>query len=205
MLQFVREVPVRILMQKTSSERRGFLFYLSAGFSKEINPLSGMTVNLVEVDKWLSELRYEMQESIFESSLDEVMAFARDFLQERAATEKAELVSVEFREERSWSFAWSNEQAEDTMTIKYQHYLEAFALQPEDFGLLKIEFSWLRAAHSEIDFQHEGFKILKNLAPKNPSQLREQLQAHRGMFLSDGSSLASVTLHYLGEDFELTL
>ena len=64
-MQFFREIPLRIQFQ-APSERRGFLFRLSAGFSNDIDPESGMSVNLVDVDHWLSELQRSLQAKIFD-------------------------------------------------------------------------------------------------------------------------------------------
>ena len=50
MLQLIRETPIRVVSEGTLSSRRGFLFYIAAGFSKEVDPLSGMSVDLVQVD-----------------------------------------------------------------------------------------------------------------------------------------------------------
>lgn len=203
MLQFVREIPIQVIVQKASSERRGFLFYVAAGFSKEINPLSGMTVNLTQVDKWLQDLKKDLEKEAFVSSaeninqaLSELLTKSRLQLAAQAQTEKATLVSLQFREERSWSFSWSEEQEGEL--FKYDHFLEVFPKSPQEFALLKIEFCWRRALHCEVDLRHEGFKILKELTAKNHRELREKLQNKIGICLANSSELSMVIVHYVG-------
>lgn len=73
MLQFVREIPIRIVIEGASSARRGFLFYLAAGFFKEIDPLSGMSVDLVLVDQWLASLKKDLEQTVFITPGDAVV------------------------------------------------------------------------------------------------------------------------------------
>lgn len=206
MLQFVREIPLRIVLQGASSERRGFLFYVSAGFSKPLDPLSGMTVNLMHVDEWLQDLKSCLEKDVLVSKTDhlshafaELMAITRLNLTEKAEKEKATLISLQFREERSWSFSWDHKQSPEEMTFTYSHFLEAFPKFPEQFDLLKLDFSWKRIANSEMDFRHEGFKILKDLTPKTHLELRESLQK------KVGNELLSVAIHYLSSGHVVTL
>ena len=204
MLQFVREIPVRILIEKASSERRGFLFYLAAGFAKEIDPLSGMTVNLVKVDQWLTQLKANLEKDVF-NSFAEIMAIARLNLVEQAEKEGATLKSLRFREERNWSFSWDARQSPEQMLVSHLHFTEAFTQDPEIFDLLKIEFSWQRLANCEADFQHEGFKILKSLSAKTFPELRRQLSEYKGKTLESGSLLQAITLHHLAANYSVQL
>lgn len=212
MLQFVRQIPIRILIQGASSERRGFLFKVAAGFSKEVDPLSGMTVNLVLVDRWLRDLKCSLEADVFVSksgilshAFAEIMAVTRLNLLERAEEEGATLTSLEFREERSWSFSWSHHMTAEEMDFSYTQFMEAFPHSPEIFDLLKIEFVWRRQQGSEEDFQHEGFKILKGLTARDFATLHEQLRLHAHFKLSSGSSLQAVTIHHMGGDFSVQL
>ena len=205
MLQFVREIPIRILIQKASSERRGFLFYLAVGFSKEVNPLSGMTVNLMLVDEWLKELKEALESAPFISTHDnlnasfaEIMAITRLSLVEKAVQESATLISLEFREERSWSFSWNHQMPAEELSMKYNHFMEAFPLTASEFDLLKIEFKWRRQQNCEADFHHEDFKILKPLVPRDHGHLHRLLKEKIGTKLASGSFLESIQVHHLG-------
>lgn len=210
MLQFVREIPIRILIQKASSERRGFLFYLAAGFSKEVNPLSGMTVNLVLVDQWLKELKEAVESAPFISEHDnlnasfaEIMAVTRLNLVEKAEQEGASLISLEFREERSWSFSWDHEMPVEELSMKYNHFMEALPLIPSESDLLKIEFKWRRQQNCDADFHHEDFKILKPLAPRDHGHLHSLLKEKLNTKLASGSTLEAIQVHHLGGKFSV--
>ncbi|UYL07637.1 hypothetical protein B9G69_011325 [Bdellovibrio sp. SKB1291214] len=212
MLQFVREISISIVLQTASSARRGFLFKLAAGFSKEINPLSGMSVNLVLVDQWLAELKSDLEHTVFESESDslshafaEILAVTRLNLTGNAVEEDAELISLDFREERGWGFAWNHLQSPVEMLVKHSHYLEGFLAVPEDASLCKVEFVWLRTQDCETDFAHEGFKILKNLAAKNFEELQSKLALHQGGELDSDSFLAEIHIHNLSKGYSLTL
>jgi hypothetical protein len=212
MLQFVREIPISIVLQSASSARRGFLFKVAAGFSKEINPLSGMSVNLVLVDQWLNLLKTELEESVFTSKSDslshafaEIMAVTRLNLVEQAESEQAQLISLEFREERGWGFAWNHLQSPQELAIKHSHFLEGFLADPVDAALLKVEFVWQRQPECEVDFSHEGFKILKILSAKTFEDLCAKLALHKGGELESGSVLSEIHVHNLSKQFSLAL
>lgn len=212
MLQFVREIPISIVLQTASSARRGFLFKVAAGFSKEINPLSGMSVNLVLVDQWLADLKKDLEQTVFESESDslshafaEVLAVSRLNLTGNAVEEDAELISLDFREERGWGFAWNHLQSPVEMMVKHSHYLEGFLVHPEEASLCRVEFVWLRTQDCETDFAHEGFKILKNLSAKSFEELQTKLALHKGGELDSGSFLAEIHIHNLSKGYSLTL
>lgn len=212
MLQFVREIPISIVLQSASSARRGFLFKLAAGFSKEINPLSGMSVNLVSVDQWLAALKTDLEQTVFESKSEslshafaEIMAVVRLNLVEQAEKEQAQLSSLDFREERGMGFSWNHQQSPEELVIKHVHFLEGFLANAAEASLLKVEFSWLRVPDCEADFSHEGFKILKILAAKNFEDLCSKLALHKGGELESGSYLAQIQLHNLSKGFTLSL
>ncbi|WP_413295440.1 hypothetical protein ACLSU7_18825 [Bdellovibrio sp. HCB185ZH] len=185
---------------------------MAAGFSKEINPLSGMSVNLVLVDQWLSELKKDLEQTVFTSESDslshafaEILAVTRLNLTGHAVDEDAELISLDFREERGWGFSWNHLQSPVEMMVKHSHYLEGFLAAPEDASLCKVEFVWLRTQDCETDFAHEGFKILKNLVAKNFEELQAKLALHKGGELDSGSFLAEINLHNLSKEYKITL
>ena len=212
MLQFVREIPISIVIEGASSARRGFLFHLAAGFSKDVNPLSGMTVNLMLVDQWLWDLKSAIEQDVFVSKSEslshafaEILAVTRLNLIEQAEKEQATLASLSFREVRGWGFSWSNKLSPEQMLVRNSQFLEAFLQVRESFALLKAEFEWLRVANCESDFSHESFKIVKNLSVKSFAELSEALSTRKGRQLPSGSRLESVTIHHLSEGFQLTL
>lgn len=212
MLQFVREVPVSIVIEGAPSVRRGFLFHLSAGFTKEINPMSGMTVNLMLVDQWLVQLQEALAKDIFISKSDslshafaEILAVTRLNLIEQAEKEHATLVSLSFREERGWGFSWDSKMSPESMRVHYNQFLEAFIQEREKFALLKAEFSWLRVVDCKADLSHESFKVVKNLSASSLEELTQKLSFEKGKKLASGSHLESIAIHNLTENFTLTL
>lgn len=207
MLQFVREVPFRIVVQGTLSSRRGFLFHVAAGFSKAVDPLSGMSVNLTSVDQWLEDARLQFATNPIDSSSENItedlvrwVEAIKLFLSQNARTEGATLTSLRFREERGWSLFWSEAQFSGQLILSYSHYIESLPANGA-FDLLKIQFSWLRAPHCQADCQHEGFKLLKAVSAFEARQLTEQLKKHAGMTLHSGTVLLAVRLEYLGEKY----
>lgn len=165
MLQLVREIPLRTVI-KTSLYRRGFLFYVAAGFSKDLDPESGMTVNLVQVDEWLNNLKQIAEAGEADSSLDNPQEFFMDLMQkakqilgQHAEMAGSQLNSLCFREERGWSFSWVRS-AEANMYFTYPFFIEAFS-ENGDFELLKVKLKWQYRGDKEIDFFSEGLKLLK--------------------------------------------
>nr|WP_295905977.1 hypothetical protein [uncultured Bdellovibrio sp.] len=211
MLQFVREVPIRIVIQGALSSRRGFLFHLAAGFSHDIDPLSGMSVNLMFVDEWLWKLKKDLEKDPFISSREsfnhafaEVMAVTRLNLTQNAAELGVTLSSLTFREERGWSFSWNSAQAPEEMTFQYKHYIESMPKEGA-CDLVRVAFDWERVQGCEADYQHEGFLLLKPIANKDSEVLREELAKVVGHVLPSGSTLKNVQIEYLGENYRLTL
>ncbi|WP_246845950.1 hypothetical protein [Bdellovibrio sp. ZAP7] len=185
---------------------------MAAGFSKEINPLSGMSVNLVLVDQWLAELKKDLEQTVFQSKSEslshafaEIMAVTRLNLIEHAEKEKAQLISLEFKEERGWGFAWNHDQSPENLLIKHTHFLEGFLTDPSEASLCKVEFVWLRTPDCETDFAHEGFKVLKVLAAKNFQDLQTKLSLHKGGELDSGSILVEIHIHNLSRAFSISL
>ncbi|MNJ94631.1 hypothetical protein D3C87_123330 [compost metagenome] len=210
MLQFVRQIPIQIVIAKALSERRGFLFYVAAGFSKEVDPLSGMTVNLMKVDEWLQTLKEELEESLFISETEslnhafaEVMAVIRLNLAEQAETEGASLTSLTLKEERGWSLSWSHSMSPEEMLISRTHYLESFSSTSWD--LIKLHLKWLRHSGCEADYAHEGFKLLRSIKTESSSLLFSELKKLVGTKLSSGSALQSIEMEYPGKKYSLLI
>jgi len=211
MLQFVREVPIRIVIQGALSSRRGFLFHLAAGFSHDVDPLSGMSVNLMLIDEWLWKLKKNLEKDPFitdsesmNPAFSELMAVARLNLTEQAESVGAELRSLTFREERGWSFSWEADQSPEDMVFCYPQYLES--LPKEDlFDLVRVGFRWVRVQGCNADYHHESFLLLKSLAVKESAVLLEQLEKWVGYKLPSGSFVQGVQVEYLGENYSVTL
>ncbi|WP_255490320.1 hypothetical protein [Bdellovibrio sp. KM01] len=185
---------------------------MAAGFSKEINPLSGMSVNLVLVDQWLGDLKKDLEQTVFQSKSEslshafaEIMAVTRLNLVEHAEKEKAQLISLDFREERGWGFSWNHLQSPEDLMIRHTHFLEGFLVDPSEASLCKVEFVWLRAPDCEVDFGHEGFKVLKVLAAQTFNELCAKLALHKGGELESGSVLSEIHVHNLSKNFSVAL
>lgn len=223
MLQFVREIPIRIVIEGASSVRRGFLFYLAAGFHKEIEPLSGMSADLVMVDQWLGTLKKDLEQSPFKAlhknslengmasspdtslgtinhSLAEIMAVTRLNLMEKAEKEGVVLKSLRFREERGWSFSWNSAQSSEEMIFSHTYYLETFT-KTAGFDLLKVTFSWARRQGCEFDYYRESLRLLKVCQSRPFKNLHKELNAVLGSKLPSGSFLNSIEVNHLGEQF----
>ncbi|MGZ3844064.1 MAG: hypothetical protein ACXVCA_18390 [Bdellovibrio sp.] len=228
-LQFVREIPICIVIE-ASSERRGFLFYLAAGFHKELDPLSGMSANLLLVDKWLENLKKDLQQNPFKTAnvensqslaakillmdsdkgstmnhaFAEIMAVVRLYLVEEAEKENTVLKSLRFREQRGWTFSWNSTQSPEEMLFSNDFYIECF--NPNgSFDLVKVTFNWSRQTNCEADYFKESLKLLK-MCQINTSAglLQGLLKSFVGIRLSTGSFLASVNMNYLAENFTVS-
>lgn len=210
MLQFVREIPIRMVIQGALSSRRGFLFHLAAGFSHDIDPLSGMSINLVKVDEWLWKLKKNLEKDVFISeteslnhSFAEIMAVTRLSLLEEVEKEKAELTSLHFREERGWSFAWNSAMSPQEMIFQNSHYIESLPREGH-FDLLRVHLEWRRQPHCEADYAHESFLLLKSLTHTTAEDLHKKAAALVGHQLESGTSLQRVHLDHLGESYKVS-
>lgn len=211
MLQFVREIPIRIVIQGALSARRGFLFHVAAGFSGEVDPLSGMSANLVLVDEWLWKLKKDLEKDIFQATSEsfnhtfaEVMAIARLRLTENATAEGVHLASLTFREERGAMFAWDQGLSPDQMKFTSFQFIEAFPKGGE-FQLLRLGFQWQRVQGCEADYAHESFRILKSLSYSDAASLYTKLTDFVGVKLDSGSSLFSVSVENLEDGSKVIL
>lgn len=207
MLQFVREIPIRIVLQETPSARRGFLFHLAAGFSRQdgqLDPLSGMSVNLMHVDSWLAEVKAQAEQNSC-SDLHGLMQAIRSELSGKATSRGAQLCSLMLREERGWSLSWSQDEDPAGIRWAYSHYLEMLPLTG-NFELLRVSLTWLRPSSCDADLPHEGFKIMKSLQNTSGlSELLEKLKPFKGTTLSSGCLLEDIRIHLCSQDILLTL
>ncbi|KHD87664.1 MAG: hypothetical protein OM95_13005 [Bdellovibrio sp. ArHS] len=214
MLSFVRETSLNIVLEGALSTRRGFLFYVSAGFYAPINPLSGMSVNLVSVDQWLLELKAHLEAKVWVAETEvlnpvwsTVLEEARDFLSQRAHAEKAVLQSLSFREERHWGFSWKATQTLLQTQFTYEHYLESLPVGNR-FELLKVCFLWEHDSRDGVnldDYRHEGFKLLKTAAAKNSESFLEEARSWVGVTLASASRLQQIKIDYLTSGYSLIL
>lgn len=211
MLQFVREIPLRIVMEGALSQRRGFLFYLAAGFHHEVDTLSGMSVNLMDVDEWLWGLKNDLEGSLLQTPSEslnhayaELMAIARLRLSERAAEQGALLTSLVFREERGWSFSWESSLSPETLIFSHGQWVELIS-GADKFDLARVEFAWSRVQGCEEDFAHESLRVMKSLADKTVAEVLGHLRGQIVLRLPSGSYLKNISITYLGEDYKITI
>ena len=207
MLQFVREIPIRIVLQGTPSSRRGFLFHMAAGFSPQsghIDPLSGMSVNLVHVDSWLAEVKAQAELSPC-ANLNDMLQEFRVRLSDKALLQGASLSSLVLREERGWSLSWNSSDPARGVRWTYSHYLELLPLAGS-FELVRVDLTWLRPSSCDTDLQYEGFKIMKSLqSTSGLPQLLEVLRPFKGMSLETGCVLQEVRVRLSSQYIFLTL
>lgn len=210
MLQFVRQTSIRIVIEETpSGPRRGFLFKMAAGFQKEIDPQSGISVNLVSVDRWLQELKRGLESSSLSLQQKKdwrsyVLQQAQDFLLKKANEEGAQLVSLQFHEERGGGFGWKAELKPDEYLIKLSQMIEVF--QPhEDFDLVRVDFIWKCNQNQNVDLKKMGRKLVRHCSRKGAEHFVEALQRVVGGQFSDGARLSEIELHYLGQGHSLKL
>lgn len=210
MLQFVRQIPIRIVIKDAPLEvKRGFLFQVAAGFNKNVDPESGMSVNLVLVDRWLLELQtlLESQEVLVDSVSDwrfAVLQQAQQFLSKNAGLENAQLVSLDFAEVRGSSFSWDHDLPERTYFAKFAEYVEFFA-PAQKFDLVRLELVWRCSAHQISDLKKIGKKLIRRSSQKGAEHFVESLQKTLGFTLSDESRLQKIEIHHLAEAYKLTL
>lgn len=216
MLQLVHEIPVSIKIHKTLSQRRGFHFYLAAGFSGEVGPLSGMAVNLVLVDNWLKALKGRLESQVFTTSDEslngvflDLYAQAASFLKSCAdetsdpslaeeKTGKVFLASLALHEERGFGFQSFLVPIDLAHEVEFfnTHYLEL--VPPEGaVRLLKIKSYWRHRSQSDSDYAYESFKLLKPLMVVESEHLMAQLQELPGWRLKCGSTLSRLEIQDL--------
>jgi hypothetical protein len=203
MLQLVRETSIRILIQEAPSLKRGFLFYVSAGFSKEIDQQSGMSVRLNSVDLFLRELKSLLEGRSF-SSFSDLMEVAWQYLHGQAQAENAVLSSLSFREHRGWGFFWRPTLASGDLYFEHKQYLEMFPSAGE-IDLLQVRFIWHHKKGSTAAYQAAGHKILKQFSQINGADLKSFLNTQVGLLLDSKSRLESIQIDYLSENFSVQI
>ncbi|WP_373997717.1 hypothetical protein [Bdellovibrio bacteriovorus] len=214
MLSFVREIPISLVIEGALSARRGFLFYVSAGFHAPINPLSGMSADLVLIDKWLGELKSHLESKawiaeteILNPTWASVLAESRNFLSQKADAAEVKLYSLNFREERHWSFSWDTTQTLLQARFSYAHYLESLPLDGK-FELLKLNFIWKHDSKNGInqdDYRHEGFRLLKSASQKTSDDFFKEVDSWVGKRLPSQSFLEQVKIEFLTSGHSLIL
>ncbi len=208
MLQFVREIPIRIHCQ-APSERRGFLFHLSVGFSKDIDPDTGMSVNLVEVDAWLKDLQNVFQDKVLELRNEEHLAArltydCRDFLRRYTVPAGVLITFVRLSEERSGVFIWDQNVREGFFSQECSYFLEFFE-EGKFVDLLQMHFKWLSPLSCQEDLFSEGLKLLKDVRAVSQTDLAETLTPFKGFLHEKGSILESISLEYRSLGYRLEL
>lgn len=216
MLQFVREIPIAIRIQKTLSHRRGFHFYVAVGVTTEVKPLSGMTVNLPLMDQWLKDLKEHLESKTFEAPTESlntafanIYAEAVQFLKEQIKDVKdptlagelsspIHLSSLQFREERGFGFSsfLVPVQSPEDLEFFQSHFIEVLPPQGSA-NLLKIQTFWQHKAECPADYSHESFKLLKPLMALEAQALISQIEQLKGHKLESGSFLSRIQIHDL--------
>lgn len=208
MMQFFREIPLRIQFQ-APSERRGFLFRVSAGFTSEINPESGMSVNLVDVDRWLADMQKSLQAKIFDLESDIHLASrlvyeCRDYLKRLAEPEGVVLSALKLSEERSGVFSWDLHVREGFFNQECSYYLEFFE-NGQFIDLLQLKFRWVCPNSCQEDLFSEGLKLLKDVRAISQEDLAQTLSPFKGILQENGNILEAITLEYRSQGFRLEL
>lgn len=224
MLQFVREIPISIKIQKTLSHRRGFHFHVAAGITTEVKPLSGMTVNLPIIDTLLAALKEHLEAKTFEAPTESLnLVFAEiynesaQFLKDQIKAVKdptlagessgpIQLSSLQFREERGFGFSsfLVPLKSPGDLEFFYSHYLEV--LPPAGSArLLKIQTYWQHKNNSQADYSHESFKLLKPLMAFEAEALISQLEPLKGHKIDSGSFVSRIEIHDLGQNRTLEI
>ncbi len=174
MICFFREKNFSFLFDSPLAPRRGFFFYLTLGVSKELDPLTGMTVNLLWVDQWIEEFIQGLprssallsqnaalfsQASALHLNLSRaILKQAQIFFSARAFAEGAQVVSLALREERGGGLHWEASRPDDFAWTS-SHYWESF--HPETGGLQRLHLTWRTDDVEEPDFFAESLLLLK--------------------------------------------
>lgn len=107
MLSFHRSQTFEIKIQKPESPR-AFVFDVAIGVTKpapEVDPLSGMLLNLVDVDAVMSAL-HNFWSSQSWTSLQSLAEKSRDFVAAELAKKKTELSEIILHEKRGFWLGW---------------------------------------------------------------------------------------------------
>ena len=154
-------------------------FDLRVGFAKSIDPKSGMTVNLVVVDQWLSETIVLLHSQVW-SSEEEFGSKALIDLALHAGKESAELTRLELKEHQGPTWIWNRDGA-PVKEIEFRVEIES----PQE---KKSCLLTLRVRHT--DSNHIDF----------PKKLKiEKFPAVAEEILSQFSFLKGVRLEFLNE------
>lgn len=212
MLQFVRKTSLSFALGLGSPSQKVFLFHLAAAFSKPVDPLSGMSVNLVLVDQWLHDLKaslLDLQNSDPQNkaqpqfgSIEDLVLWSCDFLKSKALPEGAQLSSLCFQEERGRSWSWD---AVDPTALRrgFTYFVEAPSLQGGLY-LLKLQLEWAGSALDQV-LEQEGSQILQMITGSQFQDLLKFLQS-RALFHRDSvAKLTSIKIENLSEAYSVGL
>lgn len=203
MISFNREIKISMSMNETLSDRRGFLFHVSAGFTskdQKVDKDSGMLVSLVDVDQWLAELRKKLEARPFpasrwktEDTYADLLKKSRLFLQEKSRLFNADLVSLNFREDRGWGFYWESTFDDKCLRIYQSQFVELFDARL-GARLCRLEFHWARVSDCSQDLHRESISLLRKLALKSYQDIIERLDSIKSHELKSGTVLAGIKL-----------
>lgn len=203
MISFHREILVNILFSDALSDRRGFLFKVSAGFTNSeghIDADSGMLVSLPEVDTWLFDLRIKLEERPFkvkrwktEDGYFELLKQVRMYLEEKAQEKNAVLTNLAFQEQRGWGFYWNKDQEDKCLHFITSQYVEILDSQL-GARLCKLELHWARVSDCGADLPTETVSVLRKVSGKSYADFINQVSKIPGMELSTGTTLKKIKI-----------
>lgn len=168
-----------------------------------------MSVNLVDVDRWLFELQQSLQVKIFDLESDIHLASrlvydCRDFLRKLAEQSGVVLSYIKLVEERSGVFSWDLHVREGFFNQECSYYLEFFE-NGHFVDLLQMKFRWLCPNTCQEDLFSEGLKLLKDVRAISQEDLAQTLSPFKGILQENGNILEGISLEYRSQGFRLEL
>lgn len=137
-----------------------YAFQLSTGFSKPVDVLTGMSVNLVEVDAWQEEFARRFDSDSTSKELSEairkLVEQAEDFFSQKALQTQAKLESFSFEEIRGWGFFWKPSQS----FFQTKHIVEDLGAH----DALEMFLRWKQNANSLAELSKRGDQKAAELA-----------------------------------------
>lgn len=145
MIQLHRQTSFDFIL-KSPEGTQGFFLYLQVGIEKAIQAESGMSVNLVLVDQWLSELK-KKNHGRYWQSYQEAVSSLRDDLSVCARAEQARVCSLSLYDpENLKSKRWTANNGFESVENFYIEYLDKLQVQrlcrfELIYGDLDVEFN----------------------------------------------------------------
>jgi hypothetical protein len=195
-MQIVRQTAFSYVISEPLPARRGFYFKLAAAFEKEVDALSGMTVNLMDIDEWLKGFIESIPANgfaVLENHAEEILRQARGYLHSRAVIQNAQLISLCLSEERNWSLAWNKAMPADQYLFECSHFFESIHVDCP--ALLQIFFQWQVSCLQDFDFSYESLKLLKSSGLSSMSSIEDNIQKLNYLFntsLKTGGALKNI-------------